>query len=500
MNFVFKKFWELYKNIKKFNKQVENYKNDTVIQSLPAIAYVNKAKKLINDKKYNDAKELLILALDISPDDALVLKYLGKIFENEKNFSTAVQYYEKSSGLNIHDKEIWLRLGMCYLYTGNFEKSIMAFEKANMYTPNNTDVYTGWGMALMRQKKYALAKDKFNYACTISKYNYTAILLSAVMEKRLGEYEIAEEKISFLIKVAPNESSLYEYSHLKLIKQNYDEAIEYANKTIECNKLMLPAYFILAEAYSILKDSENVCQTFNKALEVDLDSPSLHFEYGKCAIRLLDFKKAREEFLLAIKKDNNNEDAKIGLALLDAYNMNFDLLEEVKNKNLNNVYVQEAIGYQYLSEKRFSEAVDIFKNALKTDCNQTYVYYGLVLAYIGLDEKMKIKENFEIFTQKNPKYLKGLLDYSQWLINVSDFEEAQRKLRKAQKLEDTNTLLLNMLFLSQYALVKKNVSEYNIKEAISVALKAIEAGEFKYYPEKQELETMLENIQGKQIN
>ena len=48
-----------------------------------------------------------------------------------------------------------------------------------------------------------------------------------------------------------------------------------------------------------------------------------------------------------------------------------------------------------------------------------------------------------------------------------------------------------MLFLTLYTLARNNVSEYNIREAISVANKAIDLGEFNYNPEKQELENLL---------
>ena len=49
-------------------------------------------------------------------------------------------------------------------------------------------------MVLMKMKKYALARDQFNKAAQISKYNYTAILLSAIMEVRLFDYDSADMK------------------------------------------------------------------------------------------------------------------------------------------------------------------------------------------------------------------------------------------------------------------------------------------------------------------
>ena len=54
--------------------------------------------------------------------------------------------------------------------------------------------------------------------------------------------------------------------------------------------------------------------------------------------------------------------------------------------------------------------------------------------------------------------------------------------------------MLNLLFFSMYTIALKTDCEYNIKEAISVAKKALDRGKFDYTPKLQELEKMLENI------
>ena len=494
---MFKKLKQIYQNIRHLNSSVDSYKDESIIQSLPTVAYVNKAVKLIQNKKYEEAQKILESALDISSQDSLVYKYLGKIEEYKKNFKKAVEYYETSSKLNDHDKEIWLRLGMCRLYANMLEDALEAFEKADKITPLNTDVFTGWGMVLMKQKKYALARDKFNHACQVSKYNYTAILLSAVMELRLQDYASAEEKLNFLVKVAPNESSFYEYSKLKLIQNKFDEAEKYSLEAISINKLLLPAYFILGEVYSIKKDMVKLEQTFNSAVELGLDSDLLHFEWGKAYIRFLEFSKAREQFEKCLSKNFNNQDAKIGLALINSYEGDFILLEDMAEKNMQNVYIQESLGVKYLKEERYDEAVEILKKALKTDKNQISPYYALALVYMKKNDNYKVRENFDKLLELYPNYLSGLIEYARWLINVSDFEEAQRKLKRAQKLDENNVEILNLLFFTQYTLVKKNICEYNIKEAILIADKALSAGKFDYEPQRQELEQILKGLQGK---
>ena len=493
---MFNRLKQIYQNIKELSHSIDKYKNDSIVQSLPTVALVNKAKKLIEKQNYEEAKQTLLSALDISGQDALIYKYLGAIAENEKNFSQAKEYYEKAVELEKNDKDSWLRLGMNSLYSEKLERAIEAFEQANKLSPNNTDIYTGWGMTYMRMKKYQLAKDKFNMAAKISKYNFTAILLSAVMEIRCGEYSIAEDKLNFLTKVAPNESSNYEYAHLKLIQNKYEQAITYANKAIEINKQMMPAYLILGEAYSVQKDYENTQITFIKALKEDLDCAILRFEWGKAYTRLLDFNNAQKEFEESLNLDSNFTEAKIGLALIKAHNNDFYLLDELKEKYTHYAYIQEALGLEYLHQTEYEKAIEMFKKALQTDKNQTFNYYNLAQCYISQNDKYKTREYFDKFLQAHPESEFGLINYAKWLTSVSDYEEAQRKLEKALKINPANIETLNSLFFTQYTLVKNNVCEYNIKEALSLANKAIGMGRFDYTPQKQELENLLKNIQG----
>lgn len=482
--------------IKDLNGSVDSYREDSIIQSIPTVAYVNKAKKLIETKRYDEAEVVLRKALDISTQDSRVYKYLGKIYEYNYNFIQALDFYKNSSRLNPQDREIWLRLGMCQLNTKSYDEALNSFEKANKITPMNTDVYTGWGMVLMKLKKYALARDKFIMATQISKYNYTAILLSAIMEIRLCDYDSAELKLSFLSKVAPNESSTYEYANLKLLKSDYREAEKYAKKSLEYNKLMLPSYFVLGEVYSIRHELENTEENFRLAVERGLENETLHFEWGKAYVRFFDFEKAKKQFTLALEKDEEYLDAKIGLALVNAHCGDFEQLQLLKEKYGDNVYIQESIGLEYFADNKFEDAIEMFKKALRTDGKQYYNYLNIARAYQHLQNKDKTIEYFEKFTQECPYHFEGFLEYSKWLINISDFANAQRKLRKADKLQKNNLEVMNLLFYTSYRLVKENICEYNVKEAISIAEKTKSIGDFKYETEKVELENLLVNIQG----
>ena len=76
--------------------------------------------------------------------------------------------------------------------------NLTSFENANKISAMNTDVFAGWGMALMKQKRYNEAHEKFLESVRLNKYNFMALLLAAIMEVRTGQYNEAETKLNFL--------------------------------------------------------------------------------------------------------------------------------------------------------------------------------------------------------------------------------------------------------------------------------------------------------------
>ena len=188
---MFNRFKKIREYIKNLNLSIDKYKNDTIVQSLPSKAFVNRAKKSIDCGNFKEAESILNEALELPQEDALVYKYLGICAERTGRFDDAMRAYKKSANINPQDKEIWSKLGFSQIQCKLFEDAEKAFENANKINPSNTDTFAGWGMALMKQKQYANAHEKFVEAVRLNKYNFMAMLLDAIMEIRLERYEDA---------------------------------------------------------------------------------------------------------------------------------------------------------------------------------------------------------------------------------------------------------------------------------------------------------------------
>ena len=481
--------------VKSLNNSVDKFKADTVIQSLPALTYVNRAKVLIEQNKYEEAREILLKALELPQEDALVYKYLGLVYERLGDFEKSVENYQTSADLNPQDRNIWQRLGFALISIGKYENAVKSFENSDRVQANNSDTFTGWGMALMKQHKYTDAHDKFIEAVKHNKYNFSAVFLCAVMEIKLEMYDKAEMKLTFLANVCPNANNTFEFARLKYLKKDYDSAIHYAHKSLDFNPNILPSYILLGQIYALKFDMENSLKYFETAQEKKLTNAALYLEWGKVLEKFEQFDEAILKLLKALEFEPDNIEINSYLGLCYASRKEFDeaqpLLEKVLAKEPENKIVKQALGIVAYEHDDINKALEL----LRADDEDAVNSYYLAKCYEKMNNDTKVKDYYENAILFNPKYIAAFTDYSRYLISRNEYPEAQRKLRKALKADEHNIILLNLMFYVSYILVKENLCEYNVKETLSIAEKVenIDRNLFEYPEQKAELTAILHN-------
>ncbi len=487
---------KVYVKIKDLSSSIDNYKKDTVIQSLPSLTYVNRAKKFIEQDKLEEAEKILKEAMSLPQKDPLIFKYLGMVYERSGKNELAIANYQISADMNPHDKYIWQRLGFVLISAGKYDQAEKSFDNANKIQSGNTDTFTGWGMALMKQEKFKEAREKFAQAVQINKYNFSAVFLCAVMEIKLEMYDKADTKLSFLANVNPNEGNTFEYARLKAIKNDYNNAIFYAKKSLEYNPDMLPAYILLGQIYGKMYDKENSLRNFEMAESRQLISANLYHEWGKMLQKFEESDNASEKLQKAY--DLNPENLEISASLGFSYVLKNDfdnakpLLEKVLNKEPENMKIKQALAVIAYEQGDIDNAIVTFKS----DDENAFNCYYLAKCYEKKGEDTKVRDYYESALRINEKFVSAYKDYVNFLISKNDFEEARRKLRKALKFDENNLNLLNLMFYVNYILVKEQVCEYNLKETLAIAEKIenIDKDKFEYSVQKCELENLLKEI------
>ncbi len=482
---------KIFKRIKELNISVTEYQKDTVIQSLPVLGQVYRAKRYIESGDLDRAENILKHALDINPNNALVYKYLGTVYERKSEHALAVENYQRSADLNPQDKVIWQRLGFSLVAIKEYERAIKSFENADKISFGSTDTYTGWGMALLRQKKLNEARSKLQEALGADKYNFWALFLSAMCDIELETYDMAETKLALLVSVAPNAANVLEYARLKFIKKDYEFAIMYAQKSLKYNSLMIPAYVLLGSSYAHVYDIENSLKNFDIAKQNGADNYDYYHSKG-FALNLFGMhRQAYDELKLA--REINPESLPLELALscvmIDELDEGQRYVDEILKNNPECVEVKKIQGLLCYKKGDYKDAIKF----LRVNDDDALNCYYLAKCYEALKNDRKPREYYESSLRLNPKYRNVYLDYVNYLISREDYDGARLKLRKALRNYKDDIEFLNLLFFVSYKLVNKDVSEYNIREALSVVeeIEKKDASKFNYPAEKQKLTEFL---------
>lgn len=470
--------------VKVLSKNLDMYEKDCVVQAMPSVAFVNRAKKCIENGEFKLAEKILEEAMELPQEDALVYKYLGIVCEKTGRLTEAIVSYKKSANLNTQDKDIWRLLGFALINANLAEEAEEAFENANKMTSLNTDVYAGWGMALMKQKRYEEALDKFLTSVKINKYNFMALLMAAIMEVRLGKYNDAEAKLTFLTGVNSNDANNYEYANLKYLREDYDNAIFYAKKSIEHNKFMLPAYLLLGKLYAIKKMKKECLEEYHKAFELKLFAPNLYFDYAVTMQMFGEYNISKENFERTLDFDKTSEEILSGIALCNAGMEEIDeaekILEGIKTLDDTNYLYTKALGILSYKKRDWKSATEKLKKALEVVKFDNSLNLFLAHSYENMQDNENAKSYYEqaLLNSQNETYV--YKDYSNFLINIGAYKSAQRKLRRALNEDENDLEILNLLFFAGYKLVKEDYSEYNLKETISVGKKILALNEEKF--------------------
>lgn len=496
---MFARLKELISSILNLSNKLDNYKKESVIQAMPSLAYVNRAKKCIERGEFDKAEKILEEAMELPQEDALVYKYLGVICEKTHRLSDAIVAFKKSANINSADKEIWRLLGFALMNCNQCEEAIEAFENANKMHPANTDIFAGWGMSLMKLKRYNEAHEKFMESVRLNRYNFMALLLAAIMEVRTGQYNEAEAKLNFLANVNPNETNTYEYANLKYIKKDYDSAIHYANKALEYNKNLLPVYLLLGKLYAIKGDKKASLNAYQTAYERKLETPHLFFDWAVTLQIYEDYENAKLYFLKALTYAPGEEEANAGLAITEACLGNIieaeTILQNITTLDDENYLYAKSTGIIAMKKGDYETAIKKFKGVQDRIFFDNTLNLLIALCYDSLNDKNNACEYFENALLKAGDNIKVYLSYSNFLIKHNEYESAQRKLKRALKFDENNLELLNLLFHVGYILVKENNSEYNMKETLTIADKiiSIDKSAFLYPEERNDLDNIVNN-------
>lgn len=360
--------------------------------------------------------------LKIDPRHAASMYELATIYEYQKKDALALALMKEA--VQIEPGNEWYRQLLANLYArnGNFGESAKIYKKLSEDFPSKFEYDYEWANALLYQNKL---KD--------------AIEVYEAIEKKIGiTEEISLQKEKIWLRMGQQENAITE---LKKLISEYPKEAKY--------------YGMLAELYQAQGKTELAMETFNALKAIDPKNPYVHLSLSNFYREKGEKAKAFEEMQLAFSNADLTIDAKVSILL--SYYMSGSSNPELQEQSLKlckiltETHPEDAKSYAIYGDflyrdKKFSEARDQYRQAIKLDKSKFQIWNQLMLIESELKDygAMRIESNeaMELFpNQPSFYFFNGFSS-----IQEKKYQEAIRVLEQGKDFVIDNNPLLEQFY------------------------------------------------------
>jgi len=373
------------------------------------------ADSLMLKGRYTLALQLL---KNTKPTDAATNLKIGTIYYTIENYNKAIDYLKKSLDTK-HTQETNLLLAKCYQKTKSYNNAISIYEEITTEQTNNLLAHYQLAKLYTKVKKFQKAIEIFKTLALKDKknanYSYQLALTYAKTNKRnamidsfLDCYEKDSTHINAIYQLTNCYTSLKDQDSTALF---LEKGLKLAPNHINLNKLKINQLY-RQKKYALAIPFLN---------KIDSFEPKDHFTnsmLGKCHYRLEEFELARDKFKLAARIDH--EDFKsytylghVSMALKEYKQARFDYTWATSRGKKKRDEAYYGLGTVYLETNKKSEAIAMFKLAIKENRKNYKALYQLALTEDSFYKDKKIAyAHYKSFIEKFRDKDKNLANYS----------------------------------------------------------------------------------------
>jgi tetratricopeptide (TPR) repeat protein len=155
---------------------------------------------------------------------------------------------------------------------GKYEEAAKLAQSLSEKNPENSSLYTWWGISLVKSGLKSAAIEKFVMSTQLDATNSQAFLYWGLTLAMDGHYQEAVDKYKTVIELTPENSNAFAYMAASLDQlARYKEAAESANQALELNPTNASAFEVLIEVLRHSEDYEGAWKVVDRAREAKVD-------------------------------------------------------------------------------------------------------------------------------------------------------------------------------------------------------------------------------------
>jgi predicted O-linked N-acetylglucosamine transferase (SPINDLY family) len=184
-------------------------------------------------KQYSDAIKYLSNSLKALPKNSLALSNLGNVFLELKEYGNAIDAYDKSIKIDPKYEEVWSNKGNALHELKHYDEAIAHFDKALNLKPEYAEGWSNKGVALNELKRYDEAIAHFDKALSLKRDYHEAWTNKGVTLHELKHYDEAIAHFDKALNLKPKYAEGWSNKGATLHElKRFDEAIAHYDKAL----------------------------------------------------------------------------------------------------------------------------------------------------------------------------------------------------------------------------------------------------------------------------
>ena len=197
-------------------------------------AYIEKAKALEEEKKYEEAISNYMITLKLDDPTAFTYLQIAGCYKKLDNSKFAINYYHKAIDEDPLLEQAWLSLTDLYMDLEKFQKALFYIEKALEINNENCDFLNRFAEINIRLNLFEAAALAFKKSISYGDKRLVIYLALCDVLHFIGDFNDAKEVLVDSNKLYPKSSEIqYRLAGIYFILRKDDLALEFLEKSLK---------------------------------------------------------------------------------------------------------------------------------------------------------------------------------------------------------------------------------------------------------------------------
>ncbi|MBQ2594465.1 MAG: tetratricopeptide repeat protein [Candidatus Riflebacteria bacterium] len=357
------------------------------------------------------AKELFQKAIQLSPDDPYAHYQLGMTYKDLGNIDLAVMEVKRATILHPTDSYGHSRLGQFYQQLNKYDLAVASYSRAIGLKPKDAFVLEKLAEVLAAKGDHKRAIEVFQEALSCQFHQKVETMLSLCRSvKAVGKWNDLQDLSGEILRLEPeNYEAAYLLAYSVAKQGRLEESIQMFEALVANKKAKYDSWLELGKLYQATGQNDKAIVALTRAATGAPDQAGIWNNIGI----LLSNQKLYVDALKAFRKAAS-----------------FDYSDQSIADNLKSVTKKV--------ESDASKIIESRKSRIEKVPDDIEAYLDMGKAYESVDMPNEALMSYQKVLAINPKYIPGLIVYSELLRRMGKLKMAMRCYREIIKLEPDN--------------------------------------------------------------